>query len=292
MVAMTAAPTSPRAARGTTPTLSRRHAAGSASARGLLFTILGEFVLPAGGTAWTSAFIDLLGRLGVEQKATRQALMRTAADGWLTSERVGRRTCWRLTPSAEQLLGDGARRIYGFTGATTGWDGRWVLVLARAPESERPTRHVLRTRLSWAGLGNPAPGVWIGPHPDRVGEVEQVLDDAGVPDAQVFVGEHRGFGDLRAMVRQAWDLDAIERGYEQFVASFDRRRGDDALVDVTELVHTWRGFPFTDPALPATLLPTPWLGVEAARLFARLHARWTDDAARAWARLNDSGTGG
>ncbi len=52
------------------PTMSRRHAAGSGSARGLLFTVLGEFVLPAGGTAWTSAFIEVLGRLGVEEKAT------------------------------------------------------------------------------------------------------------------------------------------------------------------------------------------------------------------------------
>ena len=34
------------------PALSRRHAAGAASARGLLFTVLGEFVLPAGGWAW------------------------------------------------------------------------------------------------------------------------------------------------------------------------------------------------------------------------------------------------
>src|SRR3954466_16035976 len=98
------------------PSLSRRHAAGSASARSLLFTVLGEFVLPAGETAWTSAFIDVLGRLGVEEKATRQALLRTATDGWLTSERAGRRTMWRLSPAAEQLLVDGTKRIYGFTG--------------------------------------------------------------------------------------------------------------------------------------------------------------------------------
>ena len=31
------------------PTLSRRHARGAESARGLLLTILGELVLPAGG---------------------------------------------------------------------------------------------------------------------------------------------------------------------------------------------------------------------------------------------------
>src|SRR5947209_18407635 len=76
----------------TAPTLSRRHEAGAESARGLLFTVLGELVLPNGGSAWTSAFIDVLGRLGVEEKASRQALMRTAGDGWLVSERVGRRT--------------------------------------------------------------------------------------------------------------------------------------------------------------------------------------------------------
>src|SRR5262249_33021068 len=74
------------------PTLRRRHAAGTDTARGVLFTVLGELVLPTGGEAWTSAFIDVFGRLGVEEKAARQALMRTAADNWLSSERVGRRT--------------------------------------------------------------------------------------------------------------------------------------------------------------------------------------------------------
>jgi len=50
------------------PTLSRRHAAGASSARGLLFTVLGEFVLPGGGTAWTSAVIAAFARLGVAEK--------------------------------------------------------------------------------------------------------------------------------------------------------------------------------------------------------------------------------
>ena len=165
----------------TVPAMSRRHAAGAESARGLLFTVLGEFVLPGGGAAWTSAFIEVLGRLGVEEKATRQALMRTADDGWLVSERVGRRTRWRLTPSAVQLLTEGTERIYGFTGATTDWDGRWLMVLARVPETDRPARHLLRTRLTWAGFGSPAPGVWISTHTERVDEVERALrPDAGL----------------------------------------------------------------------------------------------------------------
>jgi phenylacetic acid degradation operon negative regulatory protein len=271
------------------PTLSRRHAAGTGSARGLLFTVLGEFVLPAGETAWTSAFIEVLARLGVEEKATRQALMRTAADGWLASDRVGRRTMWRLTEAAERLLVDGTRRIYGFPGSDGGWDGRWLVVLARAPETERPTRHLLRTRLTWAGLGSPAPGVWISPHADRLAEVERALAEAGTSDAQVFVGTHAGSGDLTAMARQAWDLDAIEARYEEFVSRFRERTNRDVLTATVELVHAWRRFPWIDPALPPELLPKPWLGGAAAKLFARLHARWSDGSRAAWQALNEAG---
>src|SRR5215469_496297 len=114
-----------------------------------------------GGAAWTATLISTMARLGVEEKATRQALMRTAADGWLTAERRGRRTRWLLTGNAEELLTEGTERIYGFGAHRDGWDGSWLLVLARAPESERAARHVLRSRLTWAGLGSPAPGVWI-----------------------------------------------------------------------------------------------------------------------------------
>ncbi|MFL6054797.1 MAG: PaaX family transcriptional regulator [Actinoallomurus sp.] len=213
-----------------------------ASARGLLFTILGEFVLPCGGSAWTSALIDVLGRLSVEEKASRQALMRTAADGWLSSQRIGRRTCWALTSNAEQLLTEGAERIYGFARIERKWDGRWLLVMARAPETDRPARHLLRTRLTWAGFGGPAPGIWVSTHPDRIGEVECALGQAGLldDDAQIFHAEHAGAGPLATMVRQAWDLEAIEQSYEEFLLKFGGHATRDPLARLIELVHAWR----------------------------------------------------
>lgn len=281
---MTSPPKPSRTA--THPTLSRRHAAGSASARGLLFTVLGEFVLPAGGTAWTSALIDVLGRLGVEEKAARQALMRTSADGWLTAERIGRRTRWQLTEAAERLLTDGAQRIYGFTGSRADWDGHWLVVLARAPETERPARHVLRTRLRWAGLGNPAPGMWLGPHAERAGEVRAVLAEAGTPDAHVFVAEHRA-GDIAGLVAQAWDLDAIAAEYDAFRDTFAIARRADPLAATAELVHAWRRFPWIDPELPDALLPRRWSGRAAAALFADRHARWAPRATESWRALNE-----
>lgn len=269
----------------TVPTLSRRHAAGAVSARGLLFTVLGEFVLPTGGSAWTSAFIETFSRLGVEEKAIRQALARTAADGWIKPERHGRRTRWWLTPEGDRLLTEGTERIYAFAGPQRTWNGSWLLVLARVPEHDRPARHVLRTRLSWAGLGSPAPGVWITTHTERRAEVEQVLRQAGVTDAQIFAAEHQG-GELPALVGQAWDLPAIERQYEEFLAEFASSATRDPLTRLTELVHAWRRFPSIDPGLPTQLLPDGWSGAKAARMFASRHAKWSADAVMQWIRFN------
>jgi phenylacetic acid degradation operon negative regulatory protein len=252
-----------------------------------LFTVLGEFVLPGGGAAWTSTVIDVLGRLGVEEKTTRQALMRTAADGWLRPERAGRRTRWWLTGAAETMLTDGTARIYGFTGGQPDWDGRWLLVLARVPETDRPARHRLRTRLAWAGLGSPSPGVWLSTHTDRLAEARAVLEDAGVlADAQIFVADHAGVGDPRQLARQAWDLPAIEAGYEHFLEEFGSDDTTDPLGRVVELVHAWRRFPWIDPGLPADLLPAPWRGSEAATLFAHRHREWSGAARAEWQQLD------
>jgi phenylacetic acid degradation operon negative regulatory protein len=269
------------------PALTRRHEAGAGSARGLLFTLLGELVLPGEGAAWTSAVLAVFGRLGVAEKATRQALMRTANAGWLTAQKSGRRTRWLLTPAATTLLTDGARRIYSF-GPARDWDQQWVLVQVRVPEADRRARHVVRTRLAWAGFGSLGPGLWISPHAAREPEAVRVLREAGVADdAHVFTARRTGLSDTRAMVAAAWDLPRLEAEYERFIADF-RAPGPpaDTLLRQLELVHAWRRFPALDPALPRELLPPRWTGAVAAELFAERHGRWSEDSRREWKRLN------
>jgi phenylacetic acid degradation operon negative regulatory protein len=147
--------------------LSRRYAAGTGGVRGLLITLLGDYVRSAGQPTPTSAFVDALGRFGVKEDACRQALARATADGWLFPSREGRYTWWRLSPDFEQFLKLDAERIFRFTATQPDWDGRGLVVLARAAETNRSGRHLLR----WAGFGNPAPGTWVNTHTDRVGEV-------------------------------------------------------------------------------------------------------------------------
>src|SRR2546423_141155 len=84
------------------------------SAKAMLLTVLGEFVLAHGAAAWTQTLVDGLGVLHVEEKNARQAIARVAEQGFVASERAGRRARWRLTPSGVELLRTGTDRIYGF----------------------------------------------------------------------------------------------------------------------------------------------------------------------------------
>ena len=274
----------------TAPVLSRRQSVSPPSARSLLLTVLGEFVLPTGRPVWTSALLHVLGGLAVEEKSARQAIARTAADGWIAAEREGRRVRWVLAPPGKKLLHEGARRIYGEDGSGAGWDGRWLVVLASVPETQRKRRHQLQTRLAWAGLGNPGPGLWVSPHPARAAEVARIIADLELGDAAYsFVGPYGGIGSEAELVRRAWDLDDVAAEYRTFLDDFAHRdpaAGDDTLFSQIRLVHAWRRFPFLDPQLPDSLLPARWIGHRARDVFDAKHAAWEPAARRHWVAIS------
>lgn len=271
------------------PTLSRRRELSGGSARSLLMTVLGEFVLPGRAPVWTATLVDVLAMLDVEEKSARQALARTAAEGWLVSERVGRRVRWSLTPPGRRLLETGAARIYSFGTDGHDWDGRWLMILVSVPESQRDLRHRLRTRLTWAGFGTPTAGVWISPSVTAEGDARRILADLALPTtAMSFVGTYGALGEQADMVAAAWDLGELAAGYQRFITEFGRlapRSPDATLRAQTRLVHEWRRFPFLDPQLPTDLLPDNWIGTRAAALFADRHTAWRAVATARWAEL-------
>ncbi len=271
------------------PTLTRRHAVGDTSARSLLLTLLGEFVLPQQDPVWTSTIVEVLDNLDVEEKSARQALARTAADGWLTSERVGRSVRWTLTPPGRRLLTEGAERIYAFGSPPPPWDGLWLILYVSVPESKRRLRHQLKTKLTWAGFGSPGPGMWISPSSARESETRSVIEGLGLDTGALsFTGRFAGVGSEEAMVLRAWDLDAVAARYDAFVTAFEDLRpasSEAAMLAQTRLVHAWRRFPFLDPRLPAELLPAGWIGDHARELFAARHTEWNRAAQASWGEL-------
>ena len=259
------------------------------SARGLLITVLGEFVRPHDG-AWTQTLIELMESLGVQSKATRQSLARLADSGWLERTKVGRRTRWHLTDTSRELLESGAERIYGFGQTPRSWDGRWSVILASLPDSHQASRHRLRTRLGWAGYASFEQGTWISPWTDHEDDAVHVLDDLGLDMATSFVAELGQLGSGADIVSRAWKLDVVSAEYQAFIDTTTRSNeaaggaatGADAARRLTLLVHRWRRFPFLDPELPADLLPANWPGTPAARLFASTRAELAGPAQAWW----------
>lgn len=266
----------------------------TSSARALLLTVLGSYVLPNGGAAWTTSLVEVLATLGVEERAARQAISRSAASGWLVNEKHGRRVRWQLTERAEHLLGEGSARIFSFGQQRRAWDGTWLLLLTSVPEPRREARYRLRVQLGWAGFGSIAPGTWLSPWTEReVEALEVVRALGGGVQARSFVATHGTIGDPQDLVGEAWDLASLAGEYLAFV---ERHRpvpdgnDDDVTAAATRLVHDWRRFPITDPGLPDELLPPQWPGHVAAELFSSLHRRW-DPVAQQWWRQLEAAAG-
>jgi phenylacetic acid degradation operon negative regulatory protein len=268
---------------------SRRREVGAGSARSLLLTVLGEFVHPSGTPVWTASLVAGLGALGIEEKAARQAIARSATDGVLEPEKSGRRTCWYITAAGTRLLAEGAERIYGFLTDTPPWDGEWLVLSVAIPETQRQLRHKLRTRLTWLGMGTPSPGIWILPDSGKCDEVAGVIDELGLNgQAFAWTGKLVSIGKPDKLIANAWSLDDVERLYTDFRAKFGTMRARTprkAFTSQVRLVQAWRRFPFLDPALPPELLDHAWPGPQAAKLFHRRHGEWHDLAQSYWSEL-------
>jgi hypothetical protein len=143
-------------------------------ARSILLTVLGEAVAPYGNTVWQESLVAALTTLGTSAPAARQVVARAMRDGWLTSERVGRRSLLTISESSLKMLEEGRARALVF-GAAADWDGQWLLAAVTVPEEQRELRYQLRTQLGWLGFGSLGNGLWISPHVDHQDDAVELL---------------------------------------------------------------------------------------------------------------------
>jgi phenylacetic acid degradation operon negative regulatory protein len=274
----------------------------SARLRHLILTIYGLYARSSGGWLSVAVLIRLLADLGVEEPAVRSAISRLKRRGMLQSRRHDGSAGYELSPAALAILSEGDARIFRQRRAALA-DG-WVLAVFSVPETQRQQRHVLRSELAGLGFGMVAPGVWIVPaYPDDA--TAQTLRRLGLDRyADLFRADHRAFGDLAGKIRQWWDLDELEGLYDAFIRAHEPalRRweragaaggagagvaggagagaagGREAFADYVRALTDWRRLPYSDPGLPAELLPPGWIGIRAAEAFFSLRSLLSEPA--------------
>jgi phenylacetic acid degradation operon negative regulatory protein len=261
----------------------------------MIVTFTGCYLRRIGGWIAVADLIDCLGVAGISEPAVRQALVRLKSRGFFDAERRNGAAGYLLTPAGRADLAPGDRRIFRFGQADP--DDGWVLAVFSVPEDHRHHRHQLRTQLGWLGFGTVGPGVWVAP-----AALEQPARDlltAG--DLDGYVTWFRASTVRPPDVPRWWDLGALRRHYETFLATWQRRTADrsrtavgpvasgrsarsgdspasgtgaEAFAGYLRLVDDWRLLPRIDPGLPAELLPPDWPGPAAWRVFSALRERW------------------
>jgi phenylacetic acid degradation operon negative regulatory protein len=235
-------------------------------ARSALFDLYGDYLRPRGGRAPVAALVKLLAPLGIAPPAVRTAVSRMVRQGWLHPLRLVSGPGYVLTPQAARRLDEAAARIYR-TGRF-GWDGRFDLVLLRAPMSRRDAR-----RLIYLGYGMLGEHAWVAPR--AADEVDTLLTDLGLGYERFTAAHAAGSPGAAEVVTRAWDLAGLGQSYEEFVADYRpvvaavtaRSSDEEAYAARFQLVHAWRAFLFRDPQLPTALLPARWPGASAASFF-------------------------
>ena len=262
--------------------------------RALIVTIYGLYARESGGWLSVASLIRLMGGLGADQAAVRSSISRLKQRGILEPVRLGGAAGYALSPRGREILAEGDRRIFGRPRARLA-DG-WLLAVFSVPERERSRRHALRSRLSWLGFGTVSAGVWIAPA-RLADETTEVLARYGLSGyVDLFKAGYLAFGDVREQVGRWWDLDRLERLYQEFLDDCEpvlerwpgsgrgRRAGRQAIAARPRSpttcsrsppgggCHTWIR------ACLAELLPADWHGERAARTFGALRTRLVDPA--------------
>ncbi|WP_344589201.1 PaaX family transcriptional regulator [Actinomadura vinacea] len=244
----------------------------------LVLGLFTDYWFEAEGHLPSAVLVELLTEFDNTPASARSAIARLARRNVLESTREGRRTFYRLAPTADRVLERIQRRVVEFGTEDRAWDGSWTTVMFSVPDDQRDLRYVVKTRLRWLGYAPLYDGVWVSPHADHDQTVE-LFESVDVGNATVLRSKVT-YAVNRGDPLTAWDVAAIHASYEEFIAEFepllDRVEHGlvgtaEALVARTNVKDAWRELVSMDPELPASLLPPGWPGRRAQRVFARIY---------------------
>lgn len=223
--------------------------------------------MPRGGSLWLGSLSQIMALFHVDAGHVRTAMSRLSADGWLTREKSGRNSYYRLTSRETGSFIAATERIY--FAHHPQFDGRLRLALLGPGIEDRPA---MRPMLEGAGFAPLSPATYVA-YADPV---------PPLPDTEgLFLLHSQEGDDLCGLAAAAWKLEPIAQAYRAFIARFssldaaltatDQASGPDALVARVLLIHEFRRIVLRDPGLPAALLPSDWPGMAARQLTARIY---------------------
>jgi phenylacetic acid degradation operon negative regulatory protein len=243
--------------------------------KSLIITIFGDAIAPRIPSIWLGELIALLHPFQVNERLARTSGFRLMEEGWLESQRDGRRSRYSLTASGLHRIEHAYHRIYD--PPLKSWDGNWTFVILNKAGSPVPDRVELRRELGWEGFGSLAPNIFLHPCADMT-TLKEVLGRLKLTQNAAVLQAH----DLQTisscpvtrLASECWNLDSVANHYRKFLKCFEPALAvfggpidsQTAFIVQTLLIHSFRRVVLHDPRLPAALLPADWPGHAAYNL--------------------------
>ena len=239
----------------------------------LIVTLFGDVVSQHGNTIWLGSLVRAMAPMGINERLVRTSVFRLVQEGWLESERVGRRSFYRFTAYGTHEYQHAARRIYALENNT--WRGQWQLLIPQdIPEDQREQ---FKRSLHWLGYRAIATGTYAKPG-DGGQTLEETLEDFNVADKVIILDAQTAAISstqlVRKLVHDNWQLEVVAQSYREFLKRYKpllkwsqrRQTPEAAFVARTLLIHDYRRILLNDTPLPDELLPSAWPGAEALQL--------------------------
>lgn len=260
----------------------------SISGTSLIISLYGDYLWTCGGGIWLGSLINSLETLGLNQRVVRSSVFRLHKDGWLTINKVGRKSYYYLEPEKYNEMLRANKKIYHSDSPV--WNGKWNIIhTSLGPVNS--CRDKLRF-LQYKGFGLFDKDFFIQPYlQDLTLETKREIVKE-VPSAKIFQQAELFYEDsqiLENMIEQSWDLKKIEEKYHQFYALFapvlstieslgiSSISEEDAFKIRLLVIHFYRRIIVKDPDLPQELLPKSWPRKKAEQLtidiYKKVHAK-------------------
>lgn len=266
----------------------------------LIMTIFGDSVIPHGGEIWLGSLVQLLEPLGISERLVRTSVFRLTKEGWIESNKVGRKSYYRARHAAE--IEKNEQRIYY---QQEKWDGHWRLVMGVSMEKATPQRDEFRKQLLKNGFCSISSNVFG--HPTfSYDEVYRLLKRYELEDSYAVLqannpdGSPLEFQQMGKVIHRC-ATEALSEEYQQFVDLYSplyEAREDaedlsprDSFLIRALMINDYRRVLWHDTVRSNMLFGEEWIGRKARRIAASIYCSVEDNARACFREIGEDSGG-
>ncbi len=259
------------------------------SCRTFIVTVFGDVVSQHGDWVWLGSLIEILKPLGYSERLVRTSVFRLVKEDWLEVKKVGRKSYYRQTESANSHYVKAAKRIY--SADTRLSENNWSILLPCFVDE--PELSLLKKQLNWLGFSAISGGAFAHPNFDQ-SSLDETINELNLADSVVVFSantiDEQSAKVLKKLVELKWQMPALQSRYTLFIETYQKIMDliesgisvsdDQALSLRILMVHEYRRILLTDHELAEDMLPPDWKGHQANQLVESLYAVLSEPSCR------------